>query len=703
MVEFSRTINASEVKHTYLNLTDDAGRTYGSYLPAHKTKMAIIDQNGRMVIGQKHGKSQLRAGIKKWSSNNQVAAGDVIRIQYDAGERHSGLPVVHLHLQARLVRTEDHVKEGQMSTESDSLDDFMLDSTADLLATLANLQDAPVSFDWNRPVSEHELADGRRYAGSIGEGTLLSESLPTLADWERYLLPQALQVEILGELPITEEDGTRLARLFGQLLERYGLSQSERRILHGYRAAFAVFLVMQGIYRFRAGDFWSGVGDAIGQDLDANWRSRLGQLFEANVRTLGLNPFLDFPVHAHRFVSRILGHGGIPNYCLDDFFNNMLRPAVTRDLYSEMSAEELIDEWLLRSSGRHYVDRPVLRFMEFGGQVALDFVERCREMAREFLDSGLVPGAEEIGLPLRVVEAFHDWAVERGGLDPSQTEDDKAGRLRLRRPQILLDPWGEGLTLHLPPQQVPATLSQSEITWQARAGEREFKVPVRIRRSGFDLQTNAESLVLDAPAVDYGITLLVDGQVKRSWRYRGPDEERPLLAFDGRTGALLRAGPSLPGRSLWLLYPSEAELEVTGEGVLLEEFPRLPWGWAEFRGQAWDLTRATGLAVHKDDQPFAIAIRPDEEAQRPRLVGGDLFGTDIAGSAVTPLYVRTPPSARIPLVGRTRLLDELTRWRLTLRSNWAAHPERNVTLPLSDLQPYLRQEDGCVELPLGAC
>jgi len=65
-------------------------------------------------------------------------------------------------------------------------------------------------------------------------------------------------------------------------------------------------------YGYQEGDYWAGVGQSIGQELDANWTMRLGRLFEAIVRTLGLNTFPDYSPQALRFVSRILGHGGIP-------------------------------------------------------------------------------------------------------------------------------------------------------------------------------------------------------------------------------------------------------------------------------------------------------------------------------------------------------------------------------------------------------
>jgi redox-sensing transcriptional repressor len=555
---------------------------------------------------------------------------------------------------------------------------------------------------WYQPVTEEELVDGRQYVEAIEETPLPEKALITLTDWEKYLVPQVRQVEILGELPLTCENAQQLGRLFGQLFHKRGPAGSERIIQKAYRATFATFLVIQGVCGYEEGDYWSGVGQATDQDLDANWKLRLGQLFETTIRTFGLTTFPDYPPRAHRYLSRILGHGGIPNYCLDDYFENLLRPAVTRDVYADMSVEELIDEWLLRSGGRYLVDKPVLRFLEFGGRVAEDFVERSRELAREFLDTGLVPAAEEIGLPRHVVENFHAWAVERDGLALSKTDARERTGLRLRRPDILLDPRGEGLILDLPPQGIPATISQADVVWHVCAGEQEYDVSVRVRRSGYDLRTTGETLLLNAPAESYEVSLSIDGQVQRTWRYPGPDPEHPLLVFDAARGTLLRRAPSLPARPLWLLYPRGADLEVAGDGRPVEEFPPLPWGWSRFRGQAWDLGQATQLRLRYKETLFTIPIRQDESARRPRLAGGHAFAGGDLASAQVPLYVGRPPAVRVPLAGRTPPVEELGRWRLTLRSKWAASPERDLSLPLLELRPYLREADGVVELPLSA-
>ena len=84
---------------------------------------------------------------------------------------------------------------------------------------------------------------------------------------------------------------------------------------------------------------------------------------------------LSRPFAGHRYVGAILGHGGIPSKSLPDFFTLMLQPSVAKPEWVGLGTPELIDEWLA-SSAHYSVDKPVLRFLEYGGRVAEDFVDR---------------------------------------------------------------------------------------------------------------------------------------------------------------------------------------------------------------------------------------------------------------------------------------------------------------------------------------
>ncbi len=526
--------------------------------------------------------------------------------------------------------------------------------------------------------------------------TQSSDKAPiTLEEWEQYLRAQVGQVELLGELALTDQERITLGKFLGARGRGYKPKRAADVLRTDYPCALSVYLVAQGMYGYEGGDYWTGVMEVTG--FEHQYTTRLGQVFEETLKALELPLFYDMRAEANRYVSLILAHGGIPNYCLPDFFSRMLQPSVLRTEYVDMSAADLIEEWGWQSSIRHFTDRPVIRFLTSGGQVAEDFVQRCRELAWTYLDTGVVPRAAEVGLPERVVTAYEAWIAEQ---DAAQMVRDTGERWRLRKPQVLVDPWGEGVLVAFPPQQVPATRLEACIEWEVRAEEQIVRMPVHVRRVGFDRKTEAEAFPLTHPVTSLEVTFLVDGEAKRRWYYQGLDEKRPLLVFDPERGTLLSWNRSLPAGILGLLYPANSALVIEGEKRQLEELPRLPWGWADFRGEIWDLTAATRLNLSRaGEKEVKVFLRPDEATRRPSLAGGQRLSLE-SSEERAPIYIGVPPHLRVPLSGRLPLEKELERWRLSVRNKWSAIPEVKVASTLAELMPALIVTENHVEVPL---
>jgi len=96
IIRFIKTINESEVKSKYLNLTDDAKVTYGDKFPSHKTKFIIIDGKSRITTSQQHGNNQIWGSLKNWYDLNNIISGDKITVIYDPNEENNGIKVLHL-------------------------------------------------------------------------------------------------------------------------------------------------------------------------------------------------------------------------------------------------------------------------------------------------------------------------------------------------------------------------------------------------------------------------------------------------------------------------------------------------------------------------------------------------------------------------------------------------------------------------------
>ena len=520
----------------------------------------------------------------------------------------------------------------------------------------------------------------------------------TLADWEQWLEPQVREVELLGELGITAQECEELGNALSQRLGALGRTAIWRVVRRNHPCSFVVYLVAQGVYGYQGGDYW-GESCRVG-GLSQTHTPLLGRLFLRILQDLGLPVFPDMPGHV--YVATILAHGGIPNYCLHDFLEKVLQRAVTRPEYADMTAAELAED-LQSSSVSYVIDKPVLRFLQYGGEVAEDFWQRCREMARGYLESDIIPSAEELGLPSRIIEAYEQWVSQHEDKVPPTRVPPK-DRLGLRKPDIVLDPWGDGVSLLLHPQRVPVSLSGAKLSWLVKTDHAEFAVPVRVRRYGGDLQTTAESLLLRRPSCVYEASFQANEEQKRTWRYSGPDEDHPLLVFRADSGTIISSRRSLPGGTLWLVFREDLEPQFEGRADCLEEFPRLPGLWAKYRGQCWNLTSATRLSLLRDkDSIVRLTVRPDETVLRPHYVGGELFSPGQSdSSAVIPTYIGALPSIRVPRTGRRSLEEALSRWHLWVCTDGPGHPQIDTRLVLTDLLQHLKVNERHVDVPLEA-
>ena len=512
--------------------------------------------------------------------------------------------------------------------------------------------------------------------------------MATLDEWEGRLKPRMAGIDLIGELNLSGEETAQIAGLIRVFVRAHGTPSAIESLRQRYPCTLAAMLVFQGLYGYHEGDFWSAICAATGIANYPNHHQELGQAFESIVTRLGIS----HQFAGHRYVGAILGHGGIPANSLPDFFQFMLLPSVTQPDVAGLSTHELIEEWLGRSA-RHFVDKPVLRFLEYGGQVAEDFVDRCRQMARDYGEDGEGPNAEEIGLPEAVVGKYVEWHE-----NTSQSRPARPAGPRLRRPRILLQPWGLGVLIALPEQQIPASQSQGEVHWEIVVADDTIQVPVRVRRVDLDLKTEPANFPLQRPAASYCARLVMNNELVHEWVYDGANGAS-LLTFDPETGALLPLRKHLPRQPLWLLHASHLTLRAEPADPLLlrETLPQLPWGWDTWQGYELDLSRVAALTLSAPGESHTFAIAESQATQQPRLEGGSRL--DLLAESV-PLYVGAPPCLRIPWRRGETPDSSLSRWHIDLGYEWEAEPARSFKAKLSDFASLLRWHDDAIELPL---
>jgi hypothetical protein len=505
----------------------------------------------------------------------------------------------------------------------------------------------------------------------------LSHYVDSLETWEQSLSPKLRRVELIGEIPLSPEQCAEIGNLLGERLQSWRPQDAIAMIDSLYSATFVCFLVGQGVFGYDTGDYWSAVEHALGMRLDGAWKGRLGQLLEKILKRRQLPLFPEMRESAARYMSLILAHGGIPTYCLRDYFLLVIKPSL-RPIYAQYPPDARLDEVL-----SHYMgDRPVKYFLENGGNVALDFYVRSCELMQEWLTTSELPSAETVGLPEHVVTFFGRWAPE--ALKSRVRERDS--NERLQRPELIADPWGSGLVLRLPSQRATAA-NDTSATWTVEPLNRIIPVHIRFGK------TTEYELAIRAPQLSYTVSF-TQGEKTTKWAVEGYRRDEPIMVFQPGSG---RWQPRLTSQELWVFFSQTSTLSPSeGEAILAEELPDFQGGW---RGQGWDLTQAQSLLLqHPERHDIHLGVRA-REAMKPSLSHESQFLSSGINGQIS-IYVGHPPNVRIPLTSsRSSDSAELERWAVAIRQ--LDHNAQPIRISVSEInQAALSIRDNLVEINL---
>lgn len=508
--------------------------------------------------------------------------------------------------------------------------------------------------------------------------------MKTLEQFESELTEAVTTVTLMGQLGYDERD---LEALRGALRPLFAASVPVglRQVGARYRLAFALYLVLEGVYRYNGGDFWSGPRETLG--ITGNDTRAAGELFRNALREIGLPTFESLGGHIN--LAPILAHGGIPDYCLDDFFELLDREARRE---TGIDVPSLMDEWA--SEGfRVNIDRPAQRFLLHGGDVAEEFVERCLALWGEDEDP------ESLDLPARVLDRYERWRAAR----PARGNERRD--VRLGRPRLIYDPYGEGVAIVLPPVVYRANRPPAAVTWRVAAGGRlrEEKTFRRLLGDEIEYTPRAEVINVLTIASAYAVTVLADDTPLHTWTLPGPDAP-PLLAFDRATGELLPDRQQENDVEYWLspgervlVFPRDWASAPAGARKLAE-LPDPGGEWSAFAFETWSLEPDSRLDLSAPGGGrVAFRARNDPPPAQPCLDDAPLITPSIAGRF--DLYNGRPPLLRIP-PGRSEHKPE--KWRIEIIPAGAADPPAPRAFSLADLPRHCVMLDGDVLLSLDA-
>ncbi len=494
-----------------------------------------------------------------------------------------------------------------------------------------------------------------------------------LAVWEKRFASAMKEVVLIGEIPVSKEELEEIGKAFFKIFTDNPSFTALIGVERKFPATLAVFLVGQGIYGYRGGDYWGGVCRAIGREAGPNF----GRTFINILNRFRLPVIRELQATGPHFVSQILAHGGVPQYCLGDYFSNIVLPTVQREEFEGLDDSELIDEILSRSSSQCATDKPVIHFLEYGGRRAIDFFRRSRAMALEWMKASGSYSPEHSGLPKYVTDFFVEWAPQH-----IFEQSRKAGQ-RFRKPEVRMDPWGYGIYLYLPPQRLDPS-EPADAWWKITNDQGEAEeLPSTHHRKGYDLETEETILQIERIFQSCQVEFHSLDQVC-SWTLSGVSEDQCVLCFEDRRGVLQKR---IQARLLWLYYPKQAQLEIVG-GVLLEKLPRLAGEWRPYLGEYWDLSQAEKITVIRPNQAAQeIPVSRSELANQPSLLGDPL--PELQGQGDSQVFIGMPPKILIPFVQPLEAgplqAGELAKWRVSIKPVGEADPSIRIEFSLADM------------------
>ena len=389
----------------------------------------------------------------------------------------------------------------------------------------------------------------------------------------------SLAAETLDEIPIERREEA-LAEI-GERFARLWPGMAAQRLLRRWPAVQVLATAGVAAEHYAGGAFWPKLARIVNVNNTAQFQTAWGEAFLDNLQKLGLPTFDNDDDTGSRYVGKILLHCGMPTYCLADFFK-----ILSRKRSSGLTPEAFVS-WAANAaeSALSDTDQPVRRFLRFGGEFAIDVADRSYEV----LDVVRAGGASDDGLlPKRFwseAEKFID-----GGNDPGGGPGP-AGPVTSIRPRLILDPFGQGLLLRLPPV---GEAPDGKAVWVVTLGEDVQRVATESLWPGSSEPAPQTDVAIGRPVRTAAVALA--GREHLQFPMMVVDAQDPLLAF-GEDGELIPSGVPLAAGKTWLLFPGDPEvLTATGSINVVTESP-LPPGWSGFCLLQVDLADATAVSV----------------------------------------------------------------------------------------------------------
>jgi len=440
--------------------------------------------------------------------------------------------------------------------------------------------------------------------------------------WAKRLATASLVAEQLVCEQHAEQALTGLALRYRKAADSY----QRCRVLSRWPAVQVMTTVSVAANHFVQGSLWPALSERVGSE-GQTFQREWGDAFLANLRRLSLPAFTDIEDPGLKYLGPILMHSGVPTYCLGDYYRLVTD---RRSRTPGLSPTEFVSWAAARAvAGQLYnVDKPVERFLRYGGDYAIDVTDRVFELLDVVAAGG---NADDVQLPPR----FRSTAVDlrnQGALQPTHRHHEGSpGRSLL--PRLVIDPYGRGLLLRLPSADTGAA---DQATWSVTLGTTQETVRSRALWPG----EAAPELDVPIPVPLRSATAALLGHEEHLTNVLIVDDKDPLLAF-GEDGEQLPPGLPLRGAVVWLLFPgppedlrTQGELEIIAQGAL-------PPGWA-----SWSLVLVSLHGLTAVRAPVSERWRTVRSVAAVRIAPGEPI-PGLLSRAGAPVFAQ-PPEILLP-------------------------------------------------------
>ena len=407
---------------------------------------------------------------------------------------------------------------------------------------------------------------------------------------ERDLREQLKLVKLIGELEIGPADEIYMQAK--SVVARFAKNGNLAKVASVAPCSLCIFLVGEGAFNYSSGAYWDQL--SIGPIESPGLQRQLGEAFLKTITSIGLEDFSYVleEEHAFRFVAPILLHGGVPRNSAGDLWRLLLN--AVNDGLDE--SDQILASWRSTHTRMQTLDKPVRRFLDYGGVFASDLLERMVDLV-DYVgtlgrDNALRRGALELsqyaGLPAYLAEQLLTVDIQT----PRR-------RLLVARPRLFIDAYsGEGPTLALP--AVAAATERTRWTMRPSSVQRIFKA------SRFDVRT-----VVLTPESMWEVSL--EGiDTPKTWRFGGVEGLR-LFFFDAKTFELLRDQERIKSDSVIALSPKSVQFHsgLDREQPLPEgdELPNLSGQWTGWRLRVLALNSHRNFVASQDQLDGSLTSR----------------------------------------------------------------------------------------------